>query len=405
MDDGKLAEFATVTGCADADKARFFLESAAGDVAAAVEAFFEHGDCEGAPGSEDPAPGSGAPEAPGAAPVAASVASPAARPPRSTRTAAKGNVRGFGDLGGADVGGDDDDKPTEWYTGGAASGSVVQDPKKNSNAERMRSVLDGARASGAVDGTQEDLEGPSRGSRGAPGSSRAFTGSGRTLGSTAEATGDADGASRAAPPAPTPPTEPSPDAPETHVITFWSDGFTVNDGPLRAYDDPRNTPFMEAVSRGQCPPELVPKTPTTPININLVRKDQNYEPPPEPKYVAFSGAGRTLASASSDAQGKQSVGEKVVSEAPPESGGEWSCDESKPSASVQLRLRDGSRRVARFNLTHTVRDVRAFIAVAAPAAAGDGNYTLQLAGFPPERLENESRAVGDGLAGAVIIQR
>ena len=36
--DGKLAEFATVTGCADADKARFFLESAAGDVAAAVEA-------------------------------------------------------------------------------------------------------------------------------------------------------------------------------------------------------------------------------------------------------------------------------------------------------------------------------------------------------------------------------
>ena len=46
MDDGKLAEFATVTGCADADKARFFLESAAGDVAAAVEAFFEHGDGE-----------------------------------------------------------------------------------------------------------------------------------------------------------------------------------------------------------------------------------------------------------------------------------------------------------------------------------------------------------------------
>ena len=72
---------------------------------------------------------------------------------------------------------------------------------------------------------------------------------------------------------------------------------------------------------------------------------------------------------------------------------------------MQLRLRDGSRRVARFNLTHTVRDVRAFIAAAAPAAAGDGNYTLQLAGVPPERLGDESRAVGDGLAGAVIIQR
>ena len=71
---------------------------------------------------------------------------------------------------------------------------------------------------------------------------------------------------------------------------------------------------------------------------------------------------------------------------------------------MQLRLRDGSRKVAKFNLTHTVRDVRAFIASAAPAA-GDGNYALQLAGFPPERLDDEARAVGDGLAGAVIIQR
>jgi UBX domain-containing protein 1 len=72
---------------------------------------------------------------------------------------------------------------------------------------------------------------------------------------------------------------------------------------------------------------------------------------------------------------------------------------------VQLRLRDGSRKVAKFNLTHTVRDVRRFIASAAPAAAGDGDYTLQLAGFPPEQLSDDARAVGDGLAGAVIIQR
>jgi|TARA_B110000305_G_scaffold213703_1_gene249846 UBX domain-containing protein 1 len=57
-----------------------------------------------------------------------------------------------------------------------------------------------------------------------------------------------------------------------------------------------------------------------------------------------------------------------------------------------------------FNLTHTVRDVRAFIASAAPSTA-TGSYTLQLAGFPPEPLSDETRAVGNGLAGAVIIQR
>lgn len=415
--DGKLAEFATVTGCADADKARFFLESAAGDVAAAVEAFFEHGEGEGAPGSEDPAPGSGAPEGPGAAPVAAAAASPAARPTRSTRStraAGKGNVRGFGDLGKTSDGGgdDDDDEPTEWYTGGAASGSVVQDPTKRKNpvgADRMRAALDGAREHGAVDGTREDLE--TRTGAGVSGASSfggAFVGSGRTLGSTAaEASVPSAAAAKETADAPSSAAE----APQTHVVTFWSNGFTVNDGPLRAYDDPRNTPFMEAVSKGQCPPELVPANPTTPININLVRKDADYEPPPEPKYVAFSGAGRTLASPPSP-----TAAPPEIDTAPPDPAkgtakgktpfsGEWSCDDSKPSASVQLRLRDGSRKVAKFNLTHTVRDVRAFIASAAPAAAGDGNYALQLAGFPPERLDDEARAVGDGLAGAVIIQR
>ena len=415
--DGKLAEFATVTGCADADKARFFLESAAGDVAAAVEAFFEHGEGEGAPGSEDPAPGSGAPEGPGAAPVAAAAASPAARPTRSTRStraAGKGNVRGFGDLGKTSDGGgdDDDDEPTEWYTGGAASGSVVQDPTKRKNpvgADRMRAALDGAREHGAVDGTREDLE--TRTGAGVSGASSfggAFVGSGRTLGSTAaEASAPSAAAAKETADAPSSAAE----APQTHVVTFWSNGFTVNDGPLRAYDDPRNTPFMEAVSKGQCPPELVPANPTTPININLVRKDADYEPPPEPKYVAFSGAGRTLASPPSP-----TAAPPEIDTAPPDPAkgtakektpfsGEWSCDDSKPSASVQLRLRDGSRKVAKFNLTHTVRDVRAFIASAAPAAAGDGNYALQLAGFPPERLDDEARAVGDGLAGAVIIQR
>ena len=413
--DGKLAEFATVTGCADADKARFFLESAAGDVAAAVEAFFEHGEGEGAPGSEDPAPGSGAPEGPGAAPVAAAAASPAARPTRSTRAAGKGNVRGFGDLGKTSDGGgdDDDDEPTEWYTGGAASGSVVQDPTKRKNpvgADRMRAALDGAREHGAVDGTREDLE--TRTGAGVSGASSfggAFVGSGRTLGSTAaEASVPSAAAAKETADAPSSAAE----APQTHVVTFWSNGFTVNDGPLRAYDDPRNTPFMEAVSKGQCPPELVPANPTTPININLVRKDADYEPPPEPKYVAFSGAGRTLASPPAPTDSAPTAAES----APPDPAkgtakgktpfsGEWSCDDSKPSASVQLRLRDGSRKVAKFNLTHTVRDVRAFIASAAPAAAGDGNYALQLAGFPPERLDDEARAVGDGLAGAVIIQR
>ena len=44
VDQAKLSEFLGVTGCDDPAKAQFFLESANGDLGAAVGAFYEHGD-------------------------------------------------------------------------------------------------------------------------------------------------------------------------------------------------------------------------------------------------------------------------------------------------------------------------------------------------------------------------
>ena len=79
-------------------------------------------------------------------------------------------------------------------------------------------------------------------------------------------------------------------------------------------------------------------------------------------------------------------------------------DENAPSTSIQLRLRDGSRIVGKFNLTHSVSDIRNFIRVSSPAN-GTGAYTLQLSGFPPKKLEDDAQLVSDGLANSVIIQR
>jgi hypothetical protein len=49
-----------------------------------------------------------------------------------------------------------------------------------------------------------------------------------------------------------------------------------------------------AFGKGQCPRELEPEDRMTPMNINLVKKETDYEPPPEPKYKAFAGTGRTM---------------------------------------------------------------------------------------------------------------
>lgn len=43
-----------------------------------------------------------------------------------------------------------------------------------------------------------------------------------------------------------------------HVITFYRAGFSVDDGPYRARDDPANRPFLDALERGcvrSCVPE------------------------------------------------------------------------------------------------------------------------------------------------------
>lgn len=97
-----------------------------------------------------------------------------------------------------------------------------------------------------------------------------------------------------------------------------------------------------------------------------MRKTEDYTPPPVPKYIAFSGGGRTLGS---------SANPTLTSAAPiPPSGhhaggkvaGELVVDEGSPTTSLQLRLHDGTRLLARFNLTHTVGDIRRFISHARP---------------------------------------
>jgi UBX domain-containing protein 1 len=41
------------------------------------------------------------------------------------------------------------------------------------------------------------------------------------------------------------PTTPQAPEPVVHNITFYRDGFTVGDGPLRRIEDPENGPFLE----------------------------------------------------------------------------------------------------------------------------------------------------------------
>ena len=97
---------------------------------------------------------------------------------------------------------------------------LVQDPSSGNDVD---SIFNQARQAGAVQRPIDHLPSSS--------SSKGFTGRGRLL--SGETVSSA----------------PQPPASITHNIVFWSNGFTVDDGPFRRLDDPENASFLEVLSR------------------------------------------------------------------------------------------------------------------------------------------------------------
>jgi len=429
----QISQFVAVTG-SSTEQARFYLESANGDVDAAVSSFLDSGGAdggleEGAMGEDDPAdpdePYEPQPEAPAASLGAASgsgggAAGASGRPVRSTRAKAQAGVRGLGDLDAStDDDSEDGERGNELYTGGAKSGQVVRAPKKDKDKDKadVDSVFDKAREAGAESGTYEDLHGG--GAPAGPSSGGVFQGQARRL------AGEPAGGGLPSPQAPPRPPKPEDLPPISHTIRFYQDGmFTVNGGPPRDMRAPENDAFMKSVGAGECPRELEPPVQGQRVNVNLVRGQGPYVAPPTPAYTAFGGTAHSLTGPSTSAaavtEGGQpsssaaaGTGAAAAAAAPPAGGfaasdvtvsPSWrGPDESQPCTSVQLRLMDGSRLVARFNLTQTVGDLRAFIAASRPDLGSA--YRLATA-FPPTELADDTKTLRDaGLANAVVVQK
>ncbi|OMO76897.1 hypothetical protein CCACVL1_15356 [Corchorus capsularis] len=197
----------------------------------------------------------------------------------------------------------------------------------------------------------------------------------------------------------------APQQPEavSHNIVFWTNGFTVNDGPLRRLDDPENASFLESIRKSECPKELEPADRRSAVHVNLIRRDENYPEPEKKRHVAFQGVGRTLGSSSSSAAPEATISSSPVNASQDPSPG-LVVDESLPSTSIQLRLADGTRMIAPFNLHHTVNDIRTFINASRPGSGT--NYQLQMMGFPPKLLTDPTQTIEQaGLANSVVIQK
>ena len=227
-----------------------------------------------------------------------------------------------------------------------------------------------------------------------------FTGSARTLG------GD-DTPSHVVEP---------PSAPQTsrrgervdRILHFWNDGFSVDDGDLYRSDDPRNAEILNGIRQGRAPLSIMNVMPGQEVDVEIKQHQEDYVRPKK-KYVPFGGQGTRLGSPTPGAPSMP--GSFIITAAPSASSAtteppKVDVDDSQPTVSLQIRLGSGTRLPARFNATHTIGDVYAFVAVASPDSQSR-EWVLQTT-FPTTELTDHGKALGDMpefKRGGVVIQK
>ncbi|XP_064634834.1 NSFL1 cofactor p47-like isoform X2 [Lineus longissimus] len=375
----QIEAFKNLTGVNE-ERAKFYLESAAWQLDVAVSNFYE-GDDDGAEMDEEPS----MPSEPSPPPQPLRTFTGASSgPSRSTGSKTKKSSR-FATIGSMKQNekSDSEEEGQAYYAGGSEeSGEMILGPpkKKGSSHEFVEGLFKSAKDHGAK---EVSLDEPSS-RRGAP----VFRGSGYRL-------GEEEGTSEvvAGPSGPTRQKE------MDVTLTFWKDGFSLDDGPLRDFQDPANKPFLSSIQKGEIPDELLKLAKGSKVDVNMVDKHTEEFVQPKPKVHAFAGAGQMLGSPAP----------KVVTQAP---GGPSSApatkavdvDSSQPVTRLQIRLSNGSRLVAELNHTHTVQDIRSHIINSHPEYA-EQTFVLMTT-FPNKELTDESQTLQEAnLINAVVVQR
>ncbi|KAJ6579979.1 SEP domain-containing protein [Mycena vulgaris] len=274
-----------------------------------------------------------------------------------------------------------DDEQETWFAGGERSGISVQNPGRGRvpGGDLVRDLLRRAEEEGAAipEGSQAR--------------SSVFSGGGHILGGTDVESSFVPGQSAA--------------APEETVIrrlTFWREGFTVEDGALMRYDDPEHAEVLAAIHAGHAPPSILNVLPGQRVDVQVTKRtDEDYIPP---KPRPFQGSGNRLGAPVPAARPAAASS----STAPPQErasiNARFEVDQSLPTTSVQIRLADGTRIVCRMNLTHTVLDLRNFINAARPENL-TRPYSIGTT-FPNRTLDDNAATIQSaGLANSVVVQR
>lgn len=281
---------------------------------------------------------------------------------------------------------DDDDRPRDTYAGGEKSGLAVQDPsQRGPDSKRIMNELFAKAKSQAQRRDAASSAGPS--------TSASFRGTGHTLGG--------EGVESRAIPDPLGPT-PGRSQPaanvntQTRTLHQWTDGFSIDDGPLLRYDDPANADALRMIQQGRAPIHLMNVRNDEPLDVMLNNHNEAYHPLPK-IYKPFSGEGRRLgnpvpgdgnaAVATAPAAGAPSA---PATGAPAQPANE---DDGEPKTRIRIRYLDGTTKSVSFKLTQTIGDVYEFVRLSEPQSVPWDLFVPNFGGAPIEfKTEDDKKS-------------
>jgi UBX domain-containing protein 1 len=360
--DALISQFCSMTGTTP-EQATQYLTAHDWDINAACSFYFQDGEEQAEDDEAAPADYTGPRTLDGRpAPQAASGSS--SRKPAASQPKKKG-IATLGSMGGGSHHDHDDDEDDDFddkderdrgnlFAGGEKSGLAVRDPTKEGGSRKIISdILAKAKANASQQDPSPDA-GPSR--------QPLFRGTGMTLGG--------DGVESRTIPDPRGPVRPTNTQSQERVLHIWEDGFSVDDGELRRFDDPANQMDLQMIRSGRAPLHLMNVENDQPVDVKLYQHEGPYTPQPK-KYKPFSGSGQRLgapvpgdgnmsASASTSSPAAAAPAASSASPAAP------TVDSSQPTLMIRIQMPDGTRLPARFNTTHTLDDVYGFVQGASP---------------------------------------
>jgi UBX domain-containing protein 1 len=207
------------------------------------------------------------------------------------------------------------------------------------------------------------------------------------------------------------PTNARPSLPRvSRTLHLWQDGFSIDDGELHRFDDPRNAPVLALINQGRAPLNLLGVQPGQEVDLQLdPHKDENYVRPKQ-QYKPFGGSGQRLGSPAPGPSGPSSStpapAAAAASSTAASSAPKVDIDEAQPTVQLQIRLGDGTRLISRFNTSHTVGDIYNFV-TASSTASQSRAFTLMTT-FPNKDLEDKSTKLEDLSElkrGGVVVQK